>query len=75
MNETNSPAAQLAAQIAANAGYHLSGAEVGLMMTVAGAIVHTLHQAAGAWSRVGGWHGFKLWIKTGTNQPPADPLK
>ena len=30
-----------------------------------GAFVHILHQLAGAWSKVGGLNGFKLWFKTG----------
>ena len=73
MNETNSPAAVAAQQLAAQAGFHLSGAEIGLLMTVGGGVVHVLHQCTGAWSKVGGLNGFKLWIKTGnsTPKPPA----
>lgn len=69
MNETNSTAIALQ-QLATHAGYSISGAEIGLIVSVGGAVVHIAHQAVGAWKTGGGWQGLKQFLNYGGN-PPA----
>ena len=70
ITDTNSPTALALQQIAAQSGYNISGAEIVLLMTVAGGIVHTLHQTVAAYGRAGGLDGIKRFIKTGDSSPP-----
>jgi hypothetical protein len=65
---TNSiPLIQLAAQ---HVGYQLSGAEIGMALTLTGtlaaAVTHAAHLAVNGWRRVGGWEGLRNFLKNGT---------
>lgn len=69
MNTTNSPASDLAIQqLAAHAGYNISGLEIALAMSVAGAVVHILHQAVAGWGAMGGFAGIRQYFMKG-NKP------
>lgn len=67
MNTNSISPADLAAlqQLAIHAGYNLSGPEIALLATVAGAIVHASHGAVAAWGRMGGWQGVKAYFLKG----------
>ncbi|HEV2318145.1 MAG TPA: hypothetical protein VGV18_00235 [Verrucomicrobiae bacterium] len=66
------PLIQLAQQVAVplqHAGYNVSGAEMTLALTLAGAVcaalTHAAHLAVNGWQRVGGWDGFRKFLRTG----------
>ena len=61
--------AQLAAQAAKQAGFHVSGAEIAMALTLVGTfsagVMHAAHLALNGWRRVGGFDGLKAFFFTG----------
>jgi hypothetical protein len=64
---TNSIPNELAwQQLATHAGYNLSGPEIGLIMSLAGTVVHIAHQAVKGWGAIGGLDGVKTYFLKGS---------
>lgn len=56
------PLIQLAAR---QAGVELSGGEAAALCALTGILVHAAHLGVNGWRRVGGWDGFKAFLRSG----------